>query len=151
MRNPAIPTQHGTTKSPMQTTETPARDTNADRRSFFLRDLGQLSILLCCTAFGGFIIASTFDPNSFWTPAAIAVSLCLGGFFFMAGLLLTILSCSVFNRRARQIGVPATLLLLALVWYPLWGHDTFSLLGRISEQAFVLAEQRFCLLPLIDI
>ncbi len=134
----------------MTTPETTAPDTKADRRSKEIHDLGFTLIACSCVAFAGFVVSSSLEPNGFWTPVAITVSASLMGPLFIAGLLLTILALSVFTTRIRRAGIAAMLLLLLLVWYPFQGHGAVMLFAHGIDQAFLIAEQRYCLLPLID-
>ena len=137
--------------SPIQNPDTAASEANSSKRSPDLRLCG-LVLLSCSGAvFLGFVLSSGLRVNDVWTPAAIAISSSLIPPFLISGLLLVVLSLSAFANRVRRIAIAGMLLLLTFVWYPLSGHDALLMFLYSREQAFLLAEKRYCAFPIIDL
>lgn len=136
----------------MQTPDTTIANANRTRWSLELLALGPVLLLCAGLNLISFSVASGRESDDFWTPASVALSMALVPPFFIPGFLLSILSFPAFaSYRIRPITISAMLIFLALVWYPLQGHDTLMLYLHTQEQAFLYAGQRNCALPITDL
>lgn len=137
--------------SPMQNPDTAAA-AKVSRRSRDLRYCGALLLAISGVALVAFGIASIGEGNNFWTPTYVAITLTLFAPFFIAGLLLSILSCQMFAAsRIRTIAIVAMLIVFAAVWYPFQGHEAFMLYVDSQRQAYLLSQTRYCAFPIIDL